>query len=194
MPESVLSGDQMAWSLVAENEPGTICRQADVRYDFTANRFAMQSFGQEIFVDVSNFTISSPTPIGELLLHRLDYYFDLACLWYLGKARNKPLSGRLVSPASLSGGEIFQKGTHVLPLDKIAARYGKDPDGFYARGAELGALPLEHGDAALLLHPFPRVPATMILWQADDEFPARVDLFFDATCEQHLTFRDKRRE
>ena len=187
MPESVLSGDQMAWSLVAESEPGTICRQADVRYDFTASRFTMQSFGQEIFVDVANFTISSPTPIGEQLLHRLGYFFDLACLWYLGKARNKPLSGRLVSPASLSGGEIFQKGTHVLPLDKIAARYGKDPDGFYARGAELGAQPLEHGDAALLLHPFPRVPATMILWHADDEFPARVDLFFDATCEQHLT-------
>jgi len=187
MPESVLSGDQMAWSLVAESEPGTICRQADVQYDFTANRFTMQSFGQEILVDVCNFTISSPTPIGELLLHRLGYFFDLACLWYLGKARNKPLSGRLVSPASLSGGEIFQKGTHVLPLDKIADRYGKDPDGFYARGAELGARPLEHGDAALLLHPFPRVPATMILWQADDEFPARVDLFFDATCEQHLT-------
>lgn len=186
MPENVLSGDQMAWSLVAESEPGTICRQADVKYDFTANKYTLQSFGQEILVNVSNFTITSPTPIGEKLLHGMDYFFDLACLWYLGKAKNKPLSGKLLSPASLSGGEIFQKGTHVLPLDKIASRYGEDREGFHARGAELGAQPLEHGDASLLLHPFPRVPVTMILWQADDEFPARVDMFFDATCEQHL--------
>jgi hypothetical protein len=146
----------------------------------------MQSFGQEIVVDVSSFTIRSQTPLGEKILHGLGYFFDLACLWYLGKAKNKPLSGKLVSPASLSGGEIFQKGTHVLPLDQIASRYGNDFEGFYKKGAELGGRQLEHGDASLRLHPFPKVPVTIILWQADEDFPARVDMFFDATCEQHL--------
>jgi hypothetical protein len=186
MPENVLSGDQLAWALVAEIEPGIICQQADVHYDFVANKFIMQSFGQEIVVDVSGFTIRSPTPLGEKLLHRLGYFFDLACLWYLGKAKNKPLSGKLASPASLSGGEIFQKGTHVLPLDQIASRYGNDLEGFYKKGAELGGRQLEHGDASLLLHPFPKVPVTMILWRPDEDFPARVDMFFDVTCEQHL--------
>jgi len=41
MPGSVLSGDQLAWALVAENEPGIICQQADVKYDFVANKFIM---------------------------------------------------------------------------------------------------------------------------------------------------------
>ena len=27
---------------------------------------------------------------------------------------------------------------------------------------------------------------TLILWAPDEEFPARADMFFDATCEQHL--------
>ena len=183
---NVLSGDQMAWSLVAENANGTICQQADVKYDFVGNKFIMRSFGQEIVIDMSNFTISSPTPLGEQLLHRLGYFFDLACLWYLGKAKNKPLSGKLISPSSLSGGEIFQKGTHVVPLDQIASKYGNHIEGFYKKGEELGGRQLKHGDASLLLHPFPRVPVTMILWAPDDEFPARVDMFFDATCEQHL--------
>ena len=186
MPGNVLSGDQLAWALVAENEPGTICQQADVKYDFVANKFIMRSFGQEVVVDVAGFTISSPTILGEQLLHGLGYFFDLACLWYLGKAKNKPLSGKLVSPASLSGGEIFQKGTHVLPLDEIASKYGNDLDGFYKRGLELGGRQLEHGDASLLLHPFPKVPVTIILWGPDEDFPARVDMFFDTTCEQHL--------
>ena len=57
---------------------------------------------------------------------------------------------------------------------------------FIKGGSELGGLKLEHGDASLLLHPFPRVPVTMILWAGDDEFRARVDMFFDASCEQHL--------
>jgi hypothetical protein len=172
--------------MVAESEPGTICKQADVKYDFVSHKFVMLSFGQEVIIDVSAFTITSPTPLGEHLLHGLGYFFDMACLWYLGKAKNKPLARKLVSPASLSGGEIFQKGSHVLPLDQIASRYGNDIEGFYKRGAELGGLKLEHGDASLLLHPFPRVPVTMILWAPDDEFPARVDMFFDTTCEQHL--------
>ncbi len=186
MPENVLSADQIAWALVAEKEPGTICKQADVQYDFVANKFIMQCFGQKILVDVSNYSISSHTPLGEHLLHGLGYFFDLAALWYLGSAKNKPDSGKLISPASLTGGEIFQKGTHVLPVDQIADRYGNDVEGFYARGQELGGKQLDYGDASLRLYPFPRVPVTMILWMADEEFPARVDMLFDATCEQHL--------
>ena len=146
----------------------------------------MQSFGQEIVIDAANFTISSPTPLGERLLHRMGYFFDLACLWYLANAKEKPLARKLISPASLSGGEIFQKGTHVLPLDQIADRYENDIEGFFKKGAELGGQKLEHGDGSLLLHPFPRVPVTLILWVSDDEFPARVDMFFDATCDTHL--------
>jgi hypothetical protein len=186
MPENVLSGDQIAWALVAEKEPGTICQQASVQYDFVANKFVMQSFGQEIVIDVSSFTVSSSSQLGERILHRLGHFFDLACLWYLGKAKNIPLSGKLVSPASISGGEIFQKGTHVLPLDQIAEQYGNDLEGFYSKGEELGGQQQKHGDASLLLSPFPRVPVTIILWRGDDEFPARADMFFDATCEQHL--------
>jgi len=186
MPENVLSGDQLAWALVAEKEPSTICKQANVQYDFVANKFIMQCYGQEIYVDVSSYTIGSHSPLGEKLLHGLGHFFDLAVLWYLGKARNIPSSGQMISPASLSGGEIFQRGTHVLPLDQIAARYGRDVEGFYERGSELGGQQMEYGDVSLRLFPFPRVPVTIILWEADEEFPARADMFFDATCEQHL--------
>lgn len=186
MPENVLSSDQLAWSLVAEKEPGIICQQADVQYDFTAYRFIMQSFGQELLIDVANHAITSHTPLGERLLHGLGYFFDLAALWYLGRARNIPPSGKLLSPSSLSGGEIFQRGTHVLPLDQVASLYGADFEGFYKRGMALGGQQMEHGDASLRLYPFPRVPVTLILWAPDEEFPARADMLFDATCEQHL--------
>jgi hypothetical protein len=186
MPENVLSGDQLAWALVAEKEPSILSKQADVQYDFVANKYIMQCFGQEILVDVSSYTIASHSHLGEKLLHGLGHFFDLAALWYLGRAKNIPPSGRMISPASLSGGEIFQRGTHVLPLDQISARYGSDFEGFFKRGMALGGQQMDYGDASLRLFPFPRVPVTMILWGADEEFSARADMFFDATCEQHL--------
>lgn len=86
----------------------------------------------------------------------------------------------------MSGGEIFQRGTHVLPLDRLADRYANDFESFYKIGLELGGQQLEHDDASVRLYPFPRVPVTFILWKGDDEFPARADMFFDTTCEQHL--------
>jgi hypothetical protein len=186
MPENILRGDQLAWALVAEKERATICKQAGVRYDFVANKYIMHCFGQEILVDVANYTITSHSPQGELLLHGLGHFFDLAALWYIGRAKNILPSGRMIRPTSLSGGEIFHKGTHVLPLDKIAARYGNDFESFYRKGMELAGQQLDYGDASLRLFPFPRVPVTLILWREDQEFPARADMFFDSTCEQHL--------
>lgn len=186
MQENTIIGDQIAWSFIAEQDPGTVCSNAGVEYDPQAHRYTMQSFGQEILVDVGSYTILSYSPAGKRLLHGLKHFFDLAVLWYLAKAKNIPTSGRMISPASLSGGEIFQKGTHVLPLDKIAEKFGQDKEGFLASGLGLGGQELEHGDCAVLLHPFPRVPVTIILWIGDEEFPARADLLFDSTCEQHL--------
>lgn len=43
-----------------------------------------------------------------------------------------------------------------------------------------------YGDASIELFPFPRMPVTIILWEKDDEFPARADLVFDSTCEMQL--------
>ena len=77
MAEKILSVDQLAWALVAEKEPAIICKQADVQYDFQAQKFFMQCFGQEIFVNPSSFTIASESPLGEKLLHGLGYFLTL---------------------------------------------------------------------------------------------------------------------
>ena len=45
---------------------------------------------------------------------------------------------------------------------------------------------MDFGDASLRLQPLPRVPLVCILWEEDDEFPARVSYLFEATTDAQL--------
>ncbi len=76
--------------------------------------------------------------------------------------------------------------SHLLPLNKLAEKYDGDVDGFLERGVMIGAKQMNYGDSALKLSPFPRVPIVIILWEGDEEFPARADILFDSTCSVHL--------
>ena len=186
MNPSNITGDKLAWKLLAKCNPTDVCQRSKAHYDVALEQYHCICFGQEIIIDLHEKKIGSTSSIGKRLADGLDYYFNLAILWYLINAKELDPSDRLVNPISLKGGDIFRKGTHVLPLDRLAARYGQNPENFFASGRDLGGKSLEYGDASLLLLPFPRIPFTLILWAAEEEFPARTDLLVDSTCELHL--------
>jgi hypothetical protein len=98
-------------------------------------------------------------------------------------AKEFDATGRLVQLQDISGGDIFTKGSHVLPLEQVAQKYGNDKAGFLERGRTWGGEVLTLADASIRLTPLPRIPVTVTLWTADDEFPARADLLLDSTGE-----------
>ncbi len=73
-----------------------------------------------------------------------------------------------------------------MPVEKLAAQYGRNTTGFLERGKMLGGEEVKLADAAVRLHPFPRIPVVVTLWLEDAEFPARADVLFDSTCELQL--------
>lgn len=180
------SGEEKAWNILKELSPEDVCRSAMVKYDAASGAYLLKSFGMDISVDPEKSRIYSGAPEAGLLLDRLGYFSRLSILFYLTSAKNIPFSGRLVQPVNLKGGQVFFRGTHVLPLDKLALKYGSDAKSFMKRGTELGGAQMDYGDASLQLFPFPRIPVVIILWLEDEEFPARTDLLFDSTCEFHL--------
>jgi hypothetical protein len=180
------SGEEKAWNVLRGLNPDDVCRNAVVEYDNAAGIYLLKSFGMDISVDPDKNTISSRASEAGLLLDRLGYFSRLSILCYLISAKDILMSGKLLQPANLKGGHIFFKGTHILPLDKLASKFGNDPGGFLKRGRDLGGKELNYGDAAVQLFPFPRIPVVIILWREDEEFPPRVDLLFDSTCESHL--------
>ena len=186
IPLNTHTGEEQAWEQLKSLTYEDICCRAKVTCDKALHIYILESFGQNINISLSNKDISGGSQESGFQLKKLDDYSKLSILWYLVNAKNIVFSNKLIRPEDLKGGSIYSKGSHVLPLDKIADKYGRDREGFIQRGNELACEELVYGDASIKLYPFPRIPIIIILWKSDDEFAARSDLLFDATCELHL--------
>ena len=185
-PLNTQTGESKAWEVLEDIDPENVCNRAKVTYDSSSNTYTLNSFGQDVIVSMTGKSIYSDSQVSDLLLNKLGVYSRLSILWYLVNAKNIALTHKLVRPEDLKGGNIYSKGTHVLPLDRITDKYGSDTEGFLKRGMEIGSEVLDFGDASLRLFPLPRVPVTIIIWKGDEEFSPRSDLLLDATCELHL--------
>lgn len=182
----MISGIEQAWEILAGLNPEDVGKRARVTFDASAGCYTLKTFGQDILISPKDRSIFGNAPLSHLLLDKLRLYSELSILSYLIKVRELPLSGRLVKPYDAGGGQIYFRGSHVLPLDGIAEKYGSDITGFLDRGRELGGEVLGYGDAALRLFPFPRIALALVLWKKDEEFPARCELLFDETTPVHL--------
>ncbi|MBI4837598.1 MAG: DUF3786 domain-containing protein [Nitrospirae bacterium] len=180
------SGEKQCWELLAKLNPDDVCKKAQALYDKAASFYTLESFGIDIHISPKEETIFSHAAGNQVLLQRLAYFSRLSILRYLTGAKDIPLSGELIKPVNLKGGQLFFRGTHVLPCDALAEKYGNNIEGFLAKGSELGGEQLKYGDASVRLFPLPKVPVVLILWRVDEEFPARLDLLFDSACEIQL--------
>ena len=180
------AGEEKAWAGLAALDAADVCRRSPATYNPSDRSYTVIVFGNPVLVASERREIRGSFDDSELILGKLGYFSNLSILHYLIGARAVPPSGRLMAPSELNAGPIYFTGSHTLPLDALAAGYAKDVERFLARGTGLGGEREFHGDAAVRLHPLPRLPVTIAIWREDDEFPARTSLLFDATCELHV--------
>ncbi|MFP3868167.1 MAG: DUF3786 domain-containing protein [Desulfobacteraceae bacterium] len=109
----------------------------------------------------------------------------LVALLFLLRVNPAALGVRQVSPREFKGGTTFFQGPHALPVAPLEERFGQDAAGFLAAGQRLGGQPQDLGDAALTLPVFPGLAVGIILWEADEEFPAQVSLTLPAGLDQY---------
>jgi hypothetical protein len=179
-------GEEKAWEVLGGLHYQDVCKNAAAAYDSACMSYLIRSFCWEFSVSPEEKVIKSSVEPGKILIERYGYFFRHSCLWYLIYAKYISLTGKLVKPSDIKGGEMFFRGSHVLPLSNIANKYGNDTKAFLNRGAKLCAELLDYGDASLRLWPMPRIPVIIILRLGDEEFPPRVDLLLDSTCELHI--------
>jgi hypothetical protein len=190
VPIKTVWGEAKAWETLAGLRPKDVCSGSKVAYDEAAGTFTIRSFGINFMVSPDTRTITSDDPKARIFLDRYKDFFRLSVLWYMTSAKDIPATERLIRPLDVKGGQRFFSGTHLLPLDRIEERFGRDKCAFIERGLKFGAEIAKYGDAALRLYPLPRVPVTVILWLHDDEYPSRTTLFFDSTVDFQLSLSD----
>ncbi len=180
------SGEEKAWDMLSVMKPEDVCKNAFVSFDASRGLYTVKSFGTDFHVFYEQRKVTAISPNGIKLLSIREYFFELSIVWYLVSAKNVPLSGKWIKPEDVKGGQIFFMGTHKLPLSELADKYGHDTKGFIMKADELGGSVCSYADACVILYPFPKVPVNLLLWLEDDEFPPRVDLVIDSTCDVHL--------
>lgn len=179
-------GETQAWERLLLLDGDRVAARASAVYLENNNTYQIRSYGQNVLVDIGGRRITCETKEGHFLLERLSSYSILGFLHYLTEAKDILPAGTMVSPKELPGGDIFQRGTHRLPLHLLAEKFGSEPERLVQTGLSLGGERADCGDAGCTLFPFPRVPVTAAVWSKSEEFPAEAVLLFDSTCPFHL--------
>lgn len=125
--------------------------------------------------------------------HGLDSFsLRLLSLLYLAKTDGTAPSGKWLAYRELPGGRFYEPVVQRSVEEPLALAFGADAGAFASACEGMGGLPVSHGDAASSFALFPRVLLSFILWRADDQFPARVQVLFDSSAIRHLNAFDLR--
>lgn len=111
-------------------------------------------------------------------------------LHYLNQADGTPLSGTYISFKEIPDGRLYQPNFEKRALHPLLAVFGTQPGEALLSGQALGGKPVDLGDLAITVPVFPRVPVTVVFWEPDEEFPARVTLLFDRSIPHYLPTED----
>jgi hypothetical protein len=174
--------DPLLWVQLERENPDAVCQRALVGHDrekgfllpFLSHTFGILP-GKRDIVALEG---GVPQPIS--------FELELIILTYLLRATPISLSGKTVNEKQIPGGEAFFRGPHLLQTGPMEDLFGDDREAFLRSGKKLKGQVIRAGDAGICLPVFPRVPMTLILWERDDEFPARVTVNFDSTVWKHL--------
>jgi hypothetical protein len=170
------------WSQLAERNPEQVARRSGATVQADGS-YQLQVLDNMYQIDCTAQTI---IPVCDENKNEPDSHLNIAIINYLINAKEVDPIGEWVSPRSFPGGIEFFSGPHSMPVDRLITQFGADLDGFITACEELGGMPVDYADAGYSFLFFPRLPVAVLLWKADDEFPARASILVDWTADQHL--------
>ncbi len=179
-PEDV---DPLLWETLRGRDPATVSANAMVRFDEARRVYRVPFLDIELLCFLDEERIE-PTRSSDH--HRLSFELVLAVLHYLLEARMKPLLGKWVSEKDVPGGELFFRGPHAIPTDRLLSIFGANPELFRLAAERLGGTPVPMGDAGYRLWAFPRVPVLFLLWKGDEEFEPALHVRFDKSILEQI--------
>ncbi|RJP14530.1 MAG: DUF3786 domain-containing protein [Candidatus Abyssobacteria bacterium SURF_5] len=178
--------DDIHWEELKSLDPLDVCRRSLALYNMTKKAYELRLLDEDLRIYPAEKKVRRiGEPINE---HDASPGFNatLVSVHYLLRAKDIPMACEYVTGHQLIDGDFFFKGPHALPDWKIQRRYANDAASFLERGKLLGGTPIQFGDAGLEFLVLPRIRISYVLWTADEEFPARAQILFDAAADQHF--------
>jgi hypothetical protein len=172
------------WEQLASVPGAETARRAGCGYMAECDSFAISLLDTVYIVDLARRTIRIAAESGTD--HQAGYLQQLCILGYLVNARDVPPTDQLVSVEKIDPGGFFFRGSHRLPTEKLAHAFGSDPRRLHEVGRTLNAVPRDFGDASLEISVLPRISLILVIWAADEEFPARVSILLQQNAAAQL--------
>lgn len=115
---------------------------------------------------------------------------QILILHYLANPTEVVDTGTLISYKELPGGCIYIQPFSNRAINPMVKIFGSKPESLVEVATRLGGHSNDLGDVGVTFRVFPRIPITLILWRADDEFPASGNILFDASASLILPTED----
>lgn len=176
----------MYWDELRAMDTGEVSRRTLAFYNETEKAYELRLLGDDLLVCPDKrevVRVSEPVSESD---QPPDFNTVLVAVHYLLRAQDVPIANEYITDSQITDGAFFFKGPHVLPTRRVEKKFGSDAATFLEKGKLLGGKPIEFGDAGLEFLALPRVQIAYVLWEADDEFPARAQILFDASAEKHF--------
>lgn len=182
LPGNYQPAYEAAVKVFAERNPLAMAAASGTDYDAATGLFTIRYYRWRYYV---KFPQAEIIP-AEAAAEPLGQSDEVIILRYLTQALGTPPTGRWLSFMELPGGPLHQAPFRLEAVQPLAEDFGRAPQLFLAAGKALGGSPAEMGDASLVLPVLPRLSLAIVLWVADEEFPANANLLFEAAAVDYL--------
>jgi len=145
-----------------------------IRLRFLETDLLVNMDERDIFKRVKNEWKPADHPLMELLV-----------LVYLLRVTEAPFKHEMVGAKDLKEAHFFQ-GPHVLKIEPVLERFGRDLEGFRIAADRLGGRAIDHADAGFVFSPLPKILVYYFLWEGDEEFDPSLTILFDRSIEDHF--------
>ncbi|MFZ5643994.1 MAG: DUF3786 domain-containing protein [Bacillota bacterium] len=179
---SPVNAYQEAVRRFANIDPDEVVAKSGAFYDGINKRFEIMYFSSLYRVNLEGKVWKPEFPIEEI-----PFNDRTLILQYLTEASGLPPRGRWLSFLELPDGAHHYAPLQTDAMAPLAEVFGKRAEEFRAASLELGGTPINMGDHSFLIPALPKIPLAVILWEGDDEFPAKSGILFDAVSQHHLT-------
>ncbi len=171
------------WQQLAKMDRRETARRAGCAY-LEGDSFAISLLNERYRVDMA---MSSMWRLAEGAEPASAGFIEQLCLLtYLLHASEVPLVEELVHVEKLDPGGFFFRGSHKLPLEKLEGLLSGAPAELGKVSGILDGRARPFGDASIEVLVLPRIPVTLIIWAADEEFPARSSILFDRSAAKQM--------